>query len=88
MFEPIKKISNLKKFKQQLFDGKIFVFKKSNISTKIIQEIKDKIYKKYNGDLDKLHLLDNCEEISTNLVSHLKNSEIFLKLFKKFLEEI
>ena len=43
MFEPIKKISNLKKFKQQLFDGKIFVFKKSKISSKIIQEIKDKI---------------------------------------------
>ena len=88
MFEPIKKISNLKKFKQQLFDGKIFVFKKSNTSLKIIQEIKDKIYKRYNGDLDKLHLLDNCEEISAYLVSHLKNSEIFLKLFKNFLEEI
>ena len=88
MFEPIRKISNLNKFKQQLFDGKIFVFEQSNISTELVQEIKKKIYQKHNGDLDKLHLLENCEEISANLVSHLKNSEIFLTLFKSFLEDI
>ena len=85
MFEPIRKISNLNKFKKQLFDGKIFVFEQSNISTELVQEIKKKIYQKHNGDLDKLHLLENCEEISANLVSHLKNSEIFLTLFKLIL---
>ena len=88
LFEPIQKISNLKKFKQQLFDGKIFVFKPSSTSKKLIQEIKNKIYQKHRGDLDQLHLLDNCEELSANLVAHLKNTDIFLKIFKSFLEEI
>ena len=88
LFEPIQKISNLKKFKEQLFNGKIFVFEQSTILLNLIQEIKNKIFQKYKIDLDNLHLEDNCEEISANLVSHLKNSEIFLKLFKNFLEEI
>ena len=81
MFEPIQKISNLKKFKEQLFDGKIFVFEQSTNSLNLIQEIKNKIFQKYKIDLDNSHLEDNCEEISANLVSHLKNSEILLPYY-------
>ena len=88
MFEQIKKISNLKKFKEEIFNGKIFVFQKSAITIELIYEIKKKIFQIYKGDLNKLHLLNNCEEISTKLVSNLKNSEIFLKLFRDFLENV
>ncbi len=88
MFEPIQKILNHKKFKEEIFNGKIFVFKKSTISLNLIKEIKSKINQKYNGELDKLHLLDNFEEISSKLVANLKNTKIFLNLFREFLEEI
>tara|TARA_Y100000996_G_scaffold415280_1_gene409129 strand:- start:248 stop:1078 length:831 start_codon:yes stop_codon:yes gene_type:complete len=88
LFEPIQKILNHKKFKEEIFNGKIFVFKKSTISLNLIKEIKSKINQKYNGELDKLHLLDNFEEISSKLVANLKNTKIFLNLFREFLEEI
>ena len=64
MFEPIDKISNLSKFKEDVFKGKIFVFKKSEITLNLVQEIKKNILIEYDGKLEKLHHIDNCEEIS------------------------
>ena len=88
MFEPIDKISNLSKFKEDVFKGKIFVFKKSEITLNLVQEIKKNILIEYNGPLEKLHHLDNCEEISSMLVTNLKKIPEFKKLFKIFLKEI
>ena len=88
MFEPIQKILNLQEFKKEIFNGKIFVFNQSDIALNLIQEIKNKIYQNYNGDLDKLHLSKSCEDISTKLVSDLKNTIKFLNLFRDFLKEI
>ena len=88
MFEPIDKISNLSKFKEDVFKGKIFVFKKSEITLNLVQEIKKIILIEYDGQLEKLHLLDNCEEISSKLVTNLKKIPEFKKLFKIFLNEI
>ena len=83
-----KKILNLQEFKKEIFNGKIFVFNQSDIALNLIQEIKNKIYQNYNGDLDKLHLSNSCEDISTKLVSDLKNTIKFLNLFRDFLKEI
>ena len=88
MFEPIDKILNLSEFKKDIFKGKIFVFKKSKIILDLVQEIKKNILIKYNGPLEKLHYLDNCEEISSTLVTNLKKIPEFKKLFKIFLKEI
>lgn len=88
MFEPIDKISNLSKFKEDVFKGKIFVFKKSKITLNLVQEIKKNILIEYDGQLEKLHHLDNCEEISSTLVANLKKIPEFKKLFKIFLKEI
>ena len=62
MFEPIDKISNLSKFKEDVFKGKIFVFKKSEITLDLVQEIKKNILIEYDGQLEKLHHLDNRRE--------------------------
>lgn len=88
MFEPIDKILNLSEFKKDIFKGKIFVFKKSKIILDLVQEIKKNILIEYNGPLEKLHHLDNCEEISSTLVTNLKKIPEFKKLFKIFLKEI
>ena len=88
MFEPIDKILNLSQFKKDIFKGKIFVFKKSKIILDLVQEIKKNILIEYNGPLEKLHHLDNCEEISSTLVTNLKKIPEFKKLFKIFLKEI
>ena len=88
MFEPIDKILNLSEFKKDIFKGKIFVFKKSKIILNLVQEIKKNILIEYNGPLEKLHHLDNCEEISSMLVTNLKKIPEFKKLFKIFLKEI
>ena len=88
MFEPIDKILNLSEFKKDIFKGKIFVFKKSKIILDLVQEIKKNILIEYNGPLEKLHHLDNCEEISSTLVTNLKKKPEFKKLFKIFLKEI
>ena len=87
MFEAIEKILDLKKFKEEIFKGKIFVFQKSQFTLDLIQEIKTEISSEYDGELEKIHYLDECEAISTNLVSNLKNSKIFKELFKSFLIE-
>ena len=88
MFEPIDKILNLSEFKKDIFKGKIFVFKKSKIILNLVQEIKKNILIEYNGPLEKLHHLDNCEEISSTLVTNLKKIPEFKKLFKIFIKEI
>ena len=88
MFEPIDKILNLSEFKKDIFKGKIFVFKKSKIILDLVQEIKKNILIEYNGPLEKLHNLSNCEEISSTLVTNLKKIPEFKKLFKIFLKEI
>ena len=88
MFEPIDKILDLPNFKKDIFDGKIFIFKKSSISLSLVELIKDKILLEYNGKLEKLHYLDNCEEISAKLVNDLKKTPDFKILFKIFLNEI
>ncbi|MAM01906.1 MAG: hypothetical protein CMC11_06795, partial [Flavobacteriaceae bacterium] len=54
----------------------------------LVQEIKKNILIEYNGPLEKLHHLDNCEEISSTLVTNLKKIPEFKKLFKIFLKEI
>ena len=88
MFEPIDKILNLQKFKKDIFSGKIFVFQKSSISLDLIQQIKNNISLEYNGKLEKLHHVDNCEDISSKLVNDLKKIPKFKELFKNFLKEI
>ncbi len=79
---------NSKQFKKEIFNGKIFVFEKSKITNKLVDQIKKKIEIDYSGELEKLHHLSNCEEISTHLVAKLKNTEIFKKLFYEFLVSI
>ncbi len=88
MFEPIDKITNLIEFKKNVFKGKIYVFQKSAISLNIIKHIKKKISLEYDGQLEKLHHVDNCEEISSKLVNDLKKIPEFKELFKKFLKGI
>ena len=60
-----------------------FVFQKSEITEQLIAEIKKKIGNNYSGQLEKLHHLSNCEEISTELIANLKNTEIFKKYSKR-----
>ena len=88
MFTPITQIENLSHFKKDIFNGKIFVFQKSKITEQLIAEIKKKIETNYSGHLEKLHHLSNCEEISTDLIANLKNTEIFKNLFYDFLKSI
>ena len=88
MFEPITHIKNLSQFKKELFNGKIFVFEKSKITSTLVDQIKKKIRIEYSGKLEKLHHLSNCEEVSTHLVANLKNTEIFKNLFYEFLNTI
>ena len=58
MFEAIEKILDLKKFKEEIFKGKIFVFQKSQFTLDLIQEIKTEISSEYDGELEKIHYLD------------------------------
>jgi len=88
LFIPIKQIENLSKFKKEIFNGKIFVFQKSEITQQLIDQIKQKIRIDYSGQLEKLHHLSNCEKISTDLIRKLKNTEIFKNLFNEFLNSI
>ena len=88
MFTPISRIENLAQFKKEIFNGKIYVFEKSKITNQLVNQIKKKIRIDYSGELEKLHHLSNCEEISTHLVAKLKNTEIFKKLFYEFLDSI
>tara|TARA_B100000965_G_scaffold284331_1_gene242275 strand:+ start:595 stop:1425 length:831 start_codon:yes stop_codon:yes gene_type:complete len=88
LFESIEKILNLSNFKKDIFNGKIFIFQKSNISLNLVKLIKKNISKEYEGSLEKLHHLNNCEEISSNLVTNLKKIPEFKNLFKNFLSEI
>ena len=77
MFAPISQIENLAQFKKEIFNGKIYVFEKSKITIHLVNQIKKKIGIDYSGELENLHHLSNCEEISTYLVANLKNTEIF-----------
>ena len=65
-----------------------FLYLTIRYSIKSYSRNKNKIYQNYNGDLDKLHLSNSCEDISTKLVSDLKNTIKFLNLFRDFLKEI
>ena len=88
MFVPISQIKNLAQFKKEIFNGKIYVFEKSKITSQLVDQIKKKIGIDYSGELEKLHHLSNCEEISSYLVANLKNTEIFKNLFYEFLHSI
>ena len=61
MFEAIEKILDLKKFKEEIFKGKIFVFQKSQFTLDLIQKIKTEISGVYDGELEKIHYLNECE---------------------------
>ena len=61
MFEAIEKILDLKKFKEEIFKGKIFVFQKSQFTLDLIQKIKTEISSEYDGKLEKIHYLDHNE---------------------------
>ena len=88
MIEPISKIGDLKKFKQEIFSGKIFLFKKNSISADLITQIKNSISKSYKGSLDNFHHIKNHEELSVILINELKNQKNFKDLFKLFLTEV
>lgn len=88
MFTSIRQIENLSQFKKEIFNGKIFVFQKSQITERLIDQIKKKIQIDYSGQLEKLHHLSNCEELSADLIANLKNTEIFKTLFYDFLISI
>jgi len=88
LFTSIRQIENLSQFKKEIFNGKIFVFQKSQITEQLIDQIKKKIQINYSGQLEKLHHLSNCEELSADLIANLKNTEIFKKLFYDFLISI
>jgi len=88
LFTSIRQIENLSQFKKEIFNGKIFVFQKSQIAERLIDQIKKKIQTDYSGQLEKLHHLSNCEELSADLIANLKNTEIFKTLFYDFLISI
>ena len=56
MFEPIEKILDLKKFKEEIFKGKIFVFQKSQFTLDLIQEIKTEISIDSNVNADVINI--------------------------------
>ena len=88
MIEPISKIGDLKKFKEDIYSGRIFSFKKNSISLKLVAEIKNLISTSYEGHLDNFHHFEKHEDLSVKLINELKNQKPFKELFKRFLTDI
>jgi hypothetical protein len=42
LFVPISQIENLAQFKKEIFNGKIYVFEKSKITSQLVDQIKKK----------------------------------------------
>ena len=88
MIEPISKIGDLKKFKEEIYSGRIFSFKKNSISLKLVAEIKNLISTNYEGLLDNFHHFEKHEDLSVKLINELKNQKTLKDLFKSFLTDI
>lgn len=88
MLKNISSIRNLKNFKDLIFGGNIVKFNKSEISLKLINEIKKEIKNFYREDISHIHLNKNSENLSKEIIRSLKNNSNFLNLFIKFLEDI
>ena len=88
MIEPISKIGDLKKFKEEIYSGRIFSFKKNSISLNLVAEIKNLISTNYEGLLDNFHHFEKHEDLSVKLINELKNQKPFKELFKRFLTDI
>jgi len=88
VFEPISNIGNLKKFKEEIYSGRIYSFKKNSISLKLVAEIKNLISNRYEGSLDNLHHFEKHEDLSVKLINELKNQKTLKDLFKSFLKDI
>ena len=88
MIEPISKIGDLKKFKEEIFSGKIFSFNKNSISLGLVAEIKNLISNSYEGPLDNFHHFEKHEDLSVKLINELKNQKTLKDLFKSFLTDI
>ena len=88
MIEPISKIGDLKKFKEEIYSGRIFSFKKNPISLNLVAEIKNLISTNYEGLLDNFHHFEKHEDLSVKLINELKNQKTLKDLFKSFLKDI
>ena len=88
MIEPISKIGDLKKFKEEIYSGRIFSFKKNSISLNLVAEIKNLISTSYEGHLDNFHHFEKHEDLSVKLINELKNQKTLKDLFKSFLKDI
>ena len=88
MIEPISKIGDLKKFKEEIYSGRIFSFKKNSISLNLVAEIKNLISTSYEGHLDNFHHFEKHEDLSVKLINELKNQKTLKDLFKSFLTDI
>jgi len=88
VIEPISKIGDLKKFKEEIYSGRIFSFKKNPISLDLVAEIKNLISWSYQGSLDNFHHFEKHEDLSVKLINELKNQKPFKELFKRFLTDI
>ena len=88
MIEPISKIGDLKKFKEEIYSGRIFSFKKNPISLNLVAEIKNLISTNYEGSLDNFHHFEKHEDLSVKLINELKNQKTLKDLFKSFLKDI
>jgi len=88
VIEPISKIGDLKKFKEEIYSGRIFSFKKNSISLNLVAEIKNLISTSYEGPLDNLHHFEKHEDLSVKLINELKNQKTLKDLFKSFLTDI
>ena len=88
MIEPISKIGDLKKFKEEIYSGRIFSFKKNSISLNLVAEIKNLISNRYEGPLDNFHHFEKYEDLSVKLINELKNQKTLKYLFKSFLTDI
>ena len=88
MIEPISKIGDLKKFKEEIYSGKIFSFKNNSISLNLVAEIKNLISWSYQGSLDNFHHFEKHEDLSIKLINELKNQKTLKDLFKSFLTDI
>jgi len=88
VIEPISKIGDLKKFKEEIYLGRIFSFKKNSISLNLVAEIKNLISTSYEGHLDNFHHFEKHEDLSVKLINELKNQKTLKDLFKSFLKDI
>jgi len=88
VIEPISKIGDLKKFKEEIYSGRIFSFKKNPISLNLVAEIKNLISTSYEGHLDNFHHFEKHEDLSVKLINELKNQKTLKDLFKSFLTDI